>query len=914
MPQIDSMRLTVPLKDTTNTEGTFEQVSLKNEITETSGVLHINSGDNKSGRNPSTKYPFFNSDSDAVVYFDSPDVLNGAYDKSVKFIVPPFEVDSLERKDGESISFDGTFNSGGIFPTFDEVLHIQADKSLGFTHQIPADGYPLYGTEARTYEEIGLSSKGMRGYGQIDFLTTTIYSDDFIYYPDSVTTDGTGGVISPGDYKGASFPEAVLGAYDMYWLPLKDSMYLRTVGESFKFYNSTAELDGYANITTKGVYGGGTMLSRGSRSVSDEMNFTEVEYDARHAKFEILTDDPEKPAMEGDDIRLEFELTNNTARIRPERVGVAAISFPYAQMKTSITEAVWDLEDSIVTMTKPVNVDIEDSYFYTTREDLDSLAFNAEKAIYDINSQELDIQGIPFIIVADSKIIPEGNETTILANSVLQKFENAQIIIDTLNGYHYLDRASIRVLSRNKFEGNAYYQQVIGADTFDIRFDSFELSEVPIGEPDRKGNYQTKLMTVSGGDVPENQNLVISPGFLYKGAVTMYASKPALELDGNVKLMLEDPDYNQWVQFERVEGEKDVELPFDNAVNENGEKVYSGIHVDLRDELYSTFVEAKSNASDLDFFNASGNLTFDDSLKTYKIESPDKTSGLSYQGHTMIYMDSSKSVVFEGKANFINPTNSQIKLDASVLGVGNKETNEYSCDAMFAMDFPAPNGAFDIMAEDLIDIIERIGPPLANDISLELLFKLANLADDEIAKEYEQSSLRDYTALTSVSGDLESQLFISGVKMKWDIGQKAWHNTTKLAISHMYDNDINAKLEGFLEIKKDESGAEVVNLFIQAAPGIWYYVGYTFNQLILHSSNEEFNELIQSKSNAENSKPGELIIAAGDTNETLGFINRFREVYFGVKEPYNLVSPDDVQVEDENFDTIEEDDDDGFGF
>ena len=90
-------------------------------------------------------------------------------------------------------------------------LHIQEDRSLGFKHQIPAEGYNLYGTEAKTYEEIRLSNKGMRGYGQIDFLTTTIYSDDFIYYPDSVTTDGTGGVISPGTYKGASYPEAVLG-------------------------------------------------------------------------------------------------------------------------------------------------------------------------------------------------------------------------------------------------------------------------------------------------------------------------------------------------------------------------------------------------------------------------------------------------------------------------------------------------------------------------------------------------------------------------------------------------------------------------------------------------------------------------------------------------------------------------------
>jgi hypothetical protein len=914
MPQIDSMRITVPLHDSTSVDASYQTTTLQNEITETSGTLYLNQKDNKSGNRKNNTYPYFTSDSEAVVYFDGRAILNGAYDKSVKFIIPPFEIDSLEREDGESISFDGTFNSGGIFPSFEESLHVQEDKSLGFIHKIPPEGYHLYGTDAKTYEEIRLSNKGMRGFGQIDFLTTTIYSNDFIYYPDSVTTDGTSGIISPGDLNGASYPEAILGKYDMYWLPKKDSMYLRTVEDPFKFYNSTAELFGYANITTNGVYGGGTMLSRGSRSISNELTFKQFEYDARHAEFEILTNDPKKPAMEGDDIRLEFDLTDNTATIRPEKIGVAAISFPYAQMKTSIEEAVWDLEDSVVIMTKPENVPIEDSYFFTTREDLDSLAFSGEKAIYDINTQELNVQGIPFIIVADSKIIPEGHETTILANSVLQKFNNAKIIIDTLNGYHYLDRASIRVISRNKFEGNAIYQQIVGSDTFDIRFDSFDLQEVPTANTNRKGEKITRLMTVSGGEVMENQNLIISSGFLYKGSVTMYASKQALELDGYTKLQLNDPGYNHWVQFQRTEGERNVQLPFDNAVLEDGGQAIAGLHTNIRDEIYTTFVEPRDAPSDIDFFKASGVLSYSDTFKTYKIETPSKSSGQSYAGSTMIYSDTTKSIIFEGLANFLSPTTSQMSIKSSVLGSGNKKTNEYLTNAMMTFDFQAPEDAMQIMALDLLDVIERVGPPLANDISIELLYKLANLINEATARFYEESSLKGYTSLVSSSKSLEQPIVVSGVKMQWNKDQKAWHNTTKLALSNIYQNDMNAKLDGFLEIKKDESGADVVNLFIQAAPGVWYYIGYTFNQLVLFSSNPKFNEVITAKSNVGKSKPGEKILALGDQNETLTFINSFRLNYFGINEPYNLVLPDDASLEDENFDTIKKDDDDGFGF
>jgi len=912
MGAIDSLRITIPLRDTTKADGGSEKTTLANQLTNTSGTLYIDKKQNKSGIVKNNSYPFFVSDSEATVYFDGAEVLDGAYDKSVRFIIPPFEIDSIEREDGQSIRFEGTFNSGGIFPTFEETLHPQEDKSLGFVHQIPPAGYNLYGTEAKTYEEIRLSNQGMRGFGQIDFLTTTIYSDDFIYYPDSVTTDGTSGVISPGRIGNASYPEAILGSYDMYWLPRKDSMYLRTVDDPFKFYNATAELTGHANITTNGVYGGGTMLTRGSRAISEELHFEQFEYAARHADFEVLTDSVGKPAMAGDDIRLDFDLTSNTARVRPEKVGVAAISFPYAQMKTSITEAIWDLEDSVVIMTKPANVAIEDSYFFTTREDLDSLAFSAERGAYDINTQKLNVQGIPFITVADSRIIPENNETTILANSVLQKFENAEIIIDTLHGYHYLDRASIRVISRNKFEGNAWYKQIIGLDTFDIRFDSFELVDVPIGEPDRKGNIPTQLMTVSGGEVSPDQNLIISPGFLYKGSVSMFAYKKALELDGFVSLDLEGSD--KWISYNRNDENTEVQLSFDNATFESGGPAYAGLHRNIREEMYTTFVDKRQTNSDHDFFRASGDLTYSDSTQTYKIESPQKASGQSYAGSTMIYVDSSKSVVFEGPLNFFKASTTDMTIQASALGVGNTQSGEYQADVMMALDFKVAPSILNLMALDLTDIIDRIGPAAANNVSIELMYKLASLTDDATTRYYEESSLKNYTPLVSASRLLEKPVVISGVKMKWSKEHKAWHNTTKLGLSHVVRDDLNAKLDGFIEINKDETGEDVLNLFIQAAPGVWYYIGYSKHQLIMFSSNKKFNEEVEVKSNLAKAKPGELIFVKGETNETLSFINDFRLKYFGISEPYNLISPDDVSLEDENFDTIKKKDDDGFGF
>lgn len=909
--QIDSIRIQIDIPDSLREEGGPRKQPLNNHLSQTTGTLYLDQPDNKSAARPSPAYPDFVSHGDAIVYFDGPDVLDGAYDKSVKFVIPPFKTDSLDSE--KSISFDGYFNSGGIFPTFDETLHLMPDQSLGFVHQIPQEGYNLYGTAARTYEKITLSSQGLRGGGKIDFITSTIYSNDFIYYPDSVAAVGMKGSIGAGEVNGASYPQAVLGPYRMHWFPRIDSMYLRNLREPFAFYNATATLDGAIDITSRGVFGSGKMLTRGSRAISDNMTFEQFSYSARHAAFEVLTHDPEKPAMAGDDIRLHFDLTRNIADIQPENIGVAAISFPYAQMKTSITNAVWYLEDSVVTMTKPQNVPIEDSYFYTTRKELDSLVFNARQAVYDLNTRELNIKGIPYIVVADAKIIPGGNETTILENAELQPFSNAQIIMDTLNEYHYLYNGEIKILSRNAFAGSAMYQLISGADTFAIKFESFDLRDVNV-------NGKTKRMTVSGGEIPARDSLIIAPGFYYKGHVEMFSYKKALELNGAVQLMLQDPGYNYWVQYQRTDDSTDVRIDFENAYFEDEEPVVAGLHYDLRGELYTSFVAKRRSPSDEDFFAPKGMLTYDADDLSYSIEKPSKTRGESYDGYTMIYNDNTKSVIFEGPAQFLSPFNEDITVKAAIMGSGNLETHEYSANTFMIFDFPKANSFMDIMAFEMNDIIERLGPPLANDISIEMLYKLANITSDQVARTYEASSLKEYHPLYTFSKSLEKSLVISGVNMEWSHTHKAWYNTTKLAISHIYDRDVNAKLDGFIEIRKDESGADVLNMFIQAAPETWYYISYSNSTLVMYSSSGAFNDEVDANSNYGKARPGELVLVGGDENETLSFINAFREKYFGITDPYNLSYPDELSLEDETFETIEEKEeeevleDDGFGF
>ena len=64
----------------------------------------------------------------------------------------------------------------------------------------------------------------------------------------------------------AKFPDAVVENYKMKWIPDKDSLYVHNVDEAIRLYESTASLNGFLNITPKGVLGGGTIIDKGFRS------------------------------------------------------------------------------------------------------------------------------------------------------------------------------------------------------------------------------------------------------------------------------------------------------------------------------------------------------------------------------------------------------------------------------------------------------------------------------------------------------------------------------------------------------------------------------------------------------------------------------------------------------------------------
>lgn len=877
LTEIDSIELQVEIE-----EGNRE--TLDNRLVQTSGVLRINEPGNKSAKVSRPEFPIFSSDRSATAFFNETGVLGGAYDSTVYFDVPPFKLDSASDADPSTFAFEGTFHADSIFPPFKENLIAMPDRSFGFVHAIPDSGYRLYGTTGRLFNEVRLDQKGLTSSGRIEFLTATLTTESVTFFLDSMYSDkGIEGLIAPGELNGTSFPSVKLKRYEVNWRAKKDSMKLSNLEEAFEIYDSLGKFDGVLSLSAKALMGDGEMEIQGSETKSTAFTFKETEFEARNSLFVVKSNNPRKPILRSDDVKVSYDLAGQNASIQPEVQGRASIELPFAQYKTSIPEAQWNISDKTITMVKPDTVPIEKSFFYSTRKDQDSLVFNATNATYDIETQELNVQGIPHIVVADALITPDSSQVQILENSKIEELKNAVVVFDTAVANHRLYDATINIVSRKRFTGEGTYQLVTVQDTFAIKFDQFRLED----------DEEQGLYTKSSGTVVDSDGVIVSPGFTFKGDVFMYAFRKALELKGAVKLNLEKlKERNVWIEYESNDDIAEVVFNFDEARTESGDPLTAGMHFNNGD-IYASFITEKRGIDDDDFFIPSGgDLFYDAENGSYNIANPQKVEDAAnyYAGNMFSYNEATQDVSFEGVLNFISPFSKGIDFKAAGKGTGNLDSADFEVNTMFTVGLGLPAESLLLMAGDMKTVGENLGVKIAHDDRADLIYKVAEFIGNEPTKEWDNSYQNVPASLVSTSPELVRDLVISNVNLKWSKQNKAFYSVGKIGVSNAGNTDLNMEMDGFVEIRKTPEG-EVVNILLQITDGTWYYFTYDGFSLGTSSSSKGYNGSILGGKGK--SKGGSFKLYDNTIEEVITWAQNFRKLYLGIDEPYRLLMSED---------------------
>lgn len=883
--QINSIELKVELE-----EG--QRQALSNQLVNTSGVLRINEPGNKSALKANPTFPIFKTDQKAKVAFDKEDVLDGAYDSTVYFDVPPFELDSVADADPTKYAFAGTFYSNGMLPEFEADLKVMPDNSFGFIKATPPDsGFSVYQTNGRIIGDIRLDKAGLTSTGVIEYLTGRFELEKSTFFLDSlVAENGLRATIKAQNSEGVQFPDLSIEEFAMNWLAKKDSMILTNKNDQkpFKLFSDQALLRGNVVLGAEGLSGAGDMQLDASKLRSDSIKFQELSFQSRHADFTLNADQSSRPILSSSDVYVNYDLEVQVATIEPEVAGRAAIEFPYAQFKTSIPTAKWDIEALTIVMSKPDSTPLDNSFFYSTNTALDSLVFNGSEAYYDIETSELTIKGIPYIQVADAQIIPQGDSLTVLENSVLESLTKATIYFDTASIYHRLFDAEIDILSRTRFMGRATYELVNALqDTFAIEFNDFEL----IPETD-----DTKAHTRASGYVSGDRGVKVSSGFIFEGDITMYAYKEALDLNGAVKLDLAGlKERNIWIEYQSNDDITEVIVPFDQALTRQGQPLNAGLHFDAKGDIYMSFITEKRDYMDYDFFvPKGGDLYFEPKDGSFRIDNPNKLKNPSsfFSGSMFSYNEFEQAVTFEGKLDFLGGNRGD-NIESAGKGKGFLDSAKFDVSAMFAISFGLSPEGLGAMAGDMKKIGENVGVPKALDDRSELIYRVAEFIGDEATKKWDNSYRTVPIPLFSVSPLLQKDIVISDVDLTWSKQNNAFFSKGKIGLSNVSNVNLDQEVDGYIEIRKTPEG-DIFTLLLELTDGTWYYFNYDGYTLAMFSSNEAFNALVNTF-NTGKYKVGNFNPLLISQIEVIQWVTDFRKLYYGIDEPYRLLMAGDSQ-------------------
>ncbi len=284
------------------------------------------------------------------------------------------------------------------------------------------------------------------------------------------------------------------------------------------------------------------------------------------------------------------------------------------------------------------------------------------------------------------------------------------------------------------------------------------------------------------------------------------------------------------------------------------------------------------------------------------IEDTAKINGNKYKGKVFGYNDATGAMEFEGPVNFVEPSE-HANLTASGIGSGNVNDGSFQINSLLKFDYKLPDQALAMMGADLFEVLENFGAPEAENDPDAFLYKISEIIGERATEEYDKRNQEEYLPIASFTTKMAGSLVFSKVNMEWSPTHHAWYSKDKVGLSNILRMDINALLDGFIEIKRSSELGTIMNIFIQASSDCWYYFGFQDNRLSIYSSNDKFVDMIASKSNINKAGFGEYAFVDVDLPDVLKFVDRFRLDYLGIKEPYEIRMP--VEEVSENLDFLE---------
>ncbi|MFC2090275.1 hypothetical protein ACFLT1_05820 [Bacteroidota bacterium] len=812
--------------------------TMDNNIESVTGEILIDDPNNKSGLAHHPQYPVFSSRENSFVYFDEESIQDGVYDRNrFYFELVPFTIDSLDNFRRAALMLEGTFVSADILPEMEMEMTLRPDNSLGFYMQTEEEGLPVYGGRATFYNDLEMSSAGLHGYGLMDYITSTTWSDDFLFHPDSMMTMSRrflerekGGV--------PAYPYVENEVAEVRYYSLNDYMTINQHEKAFEIYNDSTYFGGNLRLQQEGLSGDGALVFSDARFESDRFNFLDRVAKADSAGAKLRQNRNEEFSFLTNDMSIDIDMNRREGSFAA-RADYTLIEFPSNLYETRLDQVNWfmDRDEVVMIQTKYLeenqadigidSVKTNGPSYISKHPQQDSLNFKAPLATFNYSTNVLDAEKVPFIEVGDAYIFPAAREVQVLSAAAMTPLRKAKILANKDSKHHMLHNANLVIDSRLHFRGGADYDYV---DEFGEVF-TFRMTHVEV---------DTSIRTFGIGEVEPEDNFNLSPYFAYQGEIRMYAPDSLLTFAGGVRLT-HDCDIGRYtMKFDSRLDPDSLLIPVAARMqNMDLNNIYAGT-LKARDSIhiYPTFLSGRKDYFDMNVTSSEGFLFYDKATRTYEMASLKKLRNQNAKGNYLALMTDSCTLYAEGEIDMVLDYG---RVQLKTLGEVRHSiiSNQLSLDLLMGMNFMFDPVALDMFGAEL-DSLPNLKPV---DLTRNLYqLEMRNLVDTIMAKRME-IELELYGEYTEIPDSLKFSIFFNDLHLDWVQQTLSYRYNGKVGIGTFGNIQVNKYVDAYVEFVEKGSG-DIFDIYLMIDDNTWFYIAYSGSGLQVLSSNRAFNQYV----------------------------------------------------------------------
>lgn len=842
--QVDSCRIYIDVPGAQPDEfGRIPKTRVKSVLHGVGGNVKIDSPTNKSGYHSEKypQYPIFECTKASYVHWESPLIQNGVYKKdNFYYQVQPFTLDSLDNFKRENLRFNGVLVSGGIFPDIEEPLVLMDDNSLGFTKNTGNAGLSAYEGKAKITADLKLDFSGLKGGGDFTYLTASASSDEFTFLPDSML--GKTKIFSNREQSGkVEIPKAACDSTYLAFFAKRDQLDVSSITKNIDFFEHEATLKGTLHLKPGGMRGSGDMLFSGATLNSNDFEYSRRKILADTSSFQLAG------TAETVDGALAFKTDNVKAAIDFDKRlgsfksngGETKIDFPSNKYICYMDQFVWFMDKDEMELSSSrgsgddlvidTDAELKRSNFFSIAENQDSLNFLSSKAKYDLKKSIITCEKIDYIVVADSKVMPDSGKVVIQKYADMQPLAKAQVMSNYVTQYHKIFNANLKIEGRKKYGGEGDYAYIDENKKQQI----IHLASIWV---------DSTSQTRGKGKIAEEDQFFLSPAFEYYGDFSMAASNRNLLFTGGVRILHNCSAIDRtFFRFSAEVNPEEIYIPVDTSLRDmQMSRLGIGVMVSNTSpfSIYPTFLSSLVEHKDGALIGALGYLYYEKSTGAYLIGSKEKIKQPRLAGNLITLNSKACELVGNGRIDF-NVDFGMVKL-TNIGDIEFKtENSELKVESSTILNFPMEDNAMKRIS-DQIDKWPNLTPV---DISKTMYEKslVEVLGTDKSDKAISELNLGGQ--IKRMPSELEQTLYLADVKWMWNAQDGAFQSVGPIGIANMGKKQLFRFVKGKIEIEK-KRGSDLLRIYLELDPGTWYYFEYRLGIMNIISSDKEFNEII----------------------------------------------------------------------